>query len=317
MEEHLLIRCAAIAPCWEWLGAISVRLVREPTRPLPSGGELTLWELLKYKSQGGVRVIVLIWDDKTSHDKFLLKTEGVMRTHDEETRKFFKHSTVHCVLAPRYASNKLSIFKQKIVVSISYDLQIHLFDDVSCRSIHDLHCKIEGPAAYDILTNFEQCWRKATKWRDFRFRKVMHWHNDALIKLDRISWILTPSSLDHNDDENVHVTDEKDPENWHVQVYGYRMSLWAEHLGLIEDLFNEPQTLSCVRRINKLAEENWKACVSDEVREMKGHLMKYPIRVERDRRIRPLPGHESFPDVGGKVLGANTTLPDALTNRSP
>ncbi|KAK1299734.1 Phospholipase D delta [Acorus calamus] len=327
---------------------------------------------------------------------------------------------------------------------------------------HDLHCKIEGPAAYDILTNFEQRWRKATKWRDFRFRKVTHWHDDALIKLDRISWILTPSSLDPNNDENVHVTDEKDPENWHVQnlacekkvkidksihtaceiqvdlqsqtmemmyriigealekagmssychpqdylnfyclgkresssasnlpskshstensalklaqrsrrfmiyvhakgmivddeyvmmgsaninqrsldgsrdteiamgayqphqtwakkqkhphgqVYGYRMSLWAEHLGLIEDLFSEPQTLSCVRRVNKLAEENWKAYVSDEVREMKGHLMKYPIRVERDGRIRPLPGHESFPDVGGKVLGANTTLPDALT----
>lgn len=36
-----------------------------------------------------------------------------MQTHDEETKKFFKHSTVHCVLSPRYASNKLSIFKQQ------------------------------------------------------------------------------------------------------------------------------------------------------------------------------------------------------------
>ncbi|KAK1275790.1 Phospholipase D delta [Acorus gramineus] len=249
-----------------------VRLVREPTRPLPSGGELTLGELLKYKSQEGVRVIVLIWDDKTSHDKFLLKTEGVMHTHDEETRKFFKHSTVHCVLAPRYASNKLSIFKQQVVGTLythhqkcvlvdtqatgnnrkitafiggldlcdgRYDTPDHrLFDELDTifqndfhnptfpvntkgprQPWHDLHCKIEGPAAYDILTNFEQRWRKATKWRDFRFRKVTHWHDDALIKLDRISWILTPSSLDPNDDENVHVTDEKDPENWHVQVF--------------------------------------------------------------------------------------------------
>lgn len=38
---------------------------------------------------------------------------GVMQTHDEETRKFFKHSSVTCVLAPRYASSKLSIFKQQ------------------------------------------------------------------------------------------------------------------------------------------------------------------------------------------------------------
>jgi phospholipase D1/2 len=38
---------------------------------------------------------------------------GVMQTHDEETRKFFKHSSVSCVLSPRYASSKLSIFKQQ------------------------------------------------------------------------------------------------------------------------------------------------------------------------------------------------------------
>ncbi|KAM0946407.1 putative phospholipase D [Dioscorea sansibarensis] len=57
---------------------------------------------------------------------------------------------------------------------------------------HDLHCRIDGPAAYDILTNFEQRWRKATKWRDFKFRKVRHWNDDCLIKLDRISWIKTP-----------------------------------------------------------------------------------------------------------------------------
>lgn len=51
-----------------------IRLVREPTKPLPSGGELSLGELLKYKSQEGVRVVVLLWDDKTSHDKFFIKT---------------------------------------------------------------------------------------------------------------------------------------------------------------------------------------------------------------------------------------------------
>ncbi|KAI3762112.1 hypothetical protein L1987_52535 [Smallanthus sonchifolius] len=29
---------------------------------------------------------------------------------------------------------------------------------------HDLHCKIDGPAAHDVLKNFEQRWKKATKW---------------------------------------------------------------------------------------------------------------------------------------------------------
>ncbi|XP_057977109.1 phospholipase D delta-like isoform X1 [Malania oleifera] len=588
-----------------------VKLVREPTKPLPAGGDLSLGDLLKYKSQEGARVILLIWDDKTSHDKFLLKTEGVMQTHDEETKKFFRHSSVHCVLSPRYASNKLSIFKQQVVGTLfthhqkcvlldsqangnnrkitafiggldlcdgRYDTPEHrLFSHLESvfendfhnptfnshgrgprQPWHDLHCKIEGPAAYDILINFEQRWRKATKWRDFRLKKVAHWHDDALIKLDRISWILTPSSR-VGGDHIVRVVEEEDPENWHVQVfrsidsgsvkgfpkvvqeavaqhlicgknlkidksihaayvkairsaqhfiyienqyfvgssyywpsyknagadnlvpmelalkiaskistnerfsvyivipmwpegvptsaavqeilfwqgqtmammyhiigealenaglskefhpqdylnfyclgkreasspenssqtnqssenralglaqkfrrfmiyvhakgmivddeyvimgsaninqrsldgsrdteiamgayqpkytwtgkkshphgqvYGYRMSLWAEHLGFLEDSFREPQTLECIEHVNKIAKCNWKTYVAEGNKEMRGHLMSYPIKVSRDGKVSPLPGHEYFPDVGGKVLGASTNLPDALT----
>lgn len=51
-----------------------IKLIREPTKPLPRGGDLTLGELLKYKSQEGVRVLLLVWDDKTSHDKFFLNS---------------------------------------------------------------------------------------------------------------------------------------------------------------------------------------------------------------------------------------------------
>jgi phospholipase D1/2 len=51
-----------------------VKLVREPTKPLPSGGNLNLGELLKYKSQEGLRVLLLVWDDKTSHSKFFINT---------------------------------------------------------------------------------------------------------------------------------------------------------------------------------------------------------------------------------------------------
>lgn len=51
-----------------------VKLIREPTRPLPRGGDLTLGELLKYKSQEGVRVLLLVWDDRTSHSKLGNKT---------------------------------------------------------------------------------------------------------------------------------------------------------------------------------------------------------------------------------------------------
>ena len=46
-----------------WSVFHKVKLVREPSRKLPRGGDLTLGDLLKYKSEEGVRVLLLIWDD--------------------------------------------------------------------------------------------------------------------------------------------------------------------------------------------------------------------------------------------------------------
>ncbi|KAL6639645.1 hypothetical protein ACP70R_023375 [Stipagrostis hirtigluma subsp. patula] len=600
-----------------------VKIVRESTKPVPRGNPQTIGELLKNKVQEGVRVIVLLWDDKTSHDRFLLKTiidktvgninkneaggmqDGLMHTHDEEARKFFRHSGVHCVLAPRYASNKLSIFKQQVVGTLfthhqkcvivdtqatgnnrkitafiggldlcdgRYDTPEHrLFKDLDTvfkddfhnptfpvnkhgprQPWHDLHCKIEGPAAYDVLTNFEQRWKKAAKWK-VSVRRAVSWQHDALVKINRMSWIISPSG----DELSAHVCEEKDPENWHVQifrsidsgsvkgfpklvqeaesqnlvcaknlqidksihnayvkairsaqnfiyienqyfigssyywsshrsagaenlipielaikiarkikarerfaayivipmwpegnpttaamqeilywqghtmsmmykivadalrkeglhethhpqdylnfyclgkrevsgdvpstshsnensglrlaqkfrrfmiyvhskgmvvddeyviigsaninqrsmdgsrdteiamgayqphyswagssspprgqVYGYRMSLWAEHLGTVEECFRRPESMECVRRVNQMAEENWASYVSPQIAEMSGHLLRYPVAVDQDGRVGPVHGQESFPDVGGKVLGTHSSLPNALT----
>ena len=98
-----------------------------------------------------------------------------------------------------------------------------------------------------------------------------------------------------------------------IQVYGYRMSLWAEHLGVIEDCFCQPETLECMRKVNSIAKTNWQIYAAEEYKEMTGHLMQYPIQVNKDGKVTTLPGHECFADVGGKVLGSSTNLPDALT----
>ncbi|CAN4083496.1 unnamed protein product [Withania somnifera] len=572
-----------------WSVFHKIKLIREPTRPLPRGGDLTLGELLKYKSQEGVRVLLLVWDDKTSHDKFFINTAGVMGTHDEETRKFFKHSSVICVLSPRYASSKLSLIKQQVVGTMfthhqkcvlvdtqalgndrkvtaflggldlcdgRYDTPEHrLFRDLDTvfeddfhqptfpagtkaprQPWHDLHCRIDGPAVYDVLINFAQRWRKATKWREFKFFKktMSHWHDDAMLKIERISWILSPAfaifrSIDSGsvqgfpkridvaqaqnlvcsknlivdksieaayiqairsaqhfiyienqyflgssyawesykdagadhlipmelalkitskirarerfcvyvivpmwpegdpksitmqeilfwqsqtiqmmyqviatelksmqlvdshpqdylnfyclgnreeipgsitqtsgngdkvsdsykfqrfmiyvhakgmivDDEYVIVgsaninqrslAGSKDTEiamgayqphyAWtekqrhpRGQIYGYRMSLWAEHLGRIEECFEEPEALTCVRRVNEVAEDNWTSYTAENFTQLQGHLLKYPIHVGADGKIGPLPGYENFPDIGGKVLGNHApTIPDVLT----
>ncbi|XVE82422.1 hypothetical protein DITRI_Ditri16bG0003500 [Diplodiscus trichospermus] len=265
-----------------WSVFHKIKLVREPTRPLPRGGELTLGELLKYKSEEGVRVLLLVWDDKTSHDKFGISTGGVMQTHDEETFKFFKHSSVICVLSSRYASSKLGYFKQQVVGTmfthhqkcvlvdtqaagnnrkitafvggidlcdgrydtpehrILCDLETIFKDDFHNPTFsvgtkaprqpwHDLHSKIEGPAAYDVLINFEQRWMKSTKWKEFSllFKGKSHWSDDALIKIERISWIQSPAltvtedgtTIVPKDDPTVHVLSKDDHENWNVQIF--------------------------------------------------------------------------------------------------
>ncbi|XP_057832450.2 phospholipase D delta isoform X1 [Cryptomeria japonica] len=614
---HAILEAHHLVYITGWSIYHKIRLVKEPTKPLPEGGLLNLGELLKYKSQEGVRVLLLVWDDKTSHDKFLIKTEGVMQTHDEETKKFFKHSSVHCVLSPRYASSKLSWVKQRVVGSLythhqksvivdsqgpgnnrkltafiggldlcdgRYDTPEHrLFRDLQTdifkedyhnptfltngdaggprQPWHDLHCKIDGPAAYDVLTNFEQRWRKATRWHEFgqRFKKASRWHDDALIKLDRISWILSPKQDVPDGDHHLWVSEEDDPENWHVQIfrsidsgsvkffaknvkeaeaknlicrknllidksihtayvkairsaqhfiyienqyflgssynwpqyrnagannlipmelalktadkirnnerfsvyvvipmwpegvpngaavqeilfwqketmemmyiiisdaikdaglsetqhpqdylnfyclgnreamndnedslsnkpaenspqgqaqkyrrfmiyvhakgmivddeyviigsaninersldgsrdteiamgsyqphhtwaqlrrhphgqiYGYRKSLWEEHLGTLDASFDHPESLDCVQKVNEMAEKHWSQFTAEEVIEMKGHLLKYPVAVGADGKVGPLPGYENFPDVGGKIVGAPGSLPDTLT----
>ncbi|KAK8692036.1 hypothetical protein V6N13_075521 [Hibiscus sabdariffa] len=578
-------------PCWEdichaileahhmvyvtgWSVFHEVKLVREPTRPLPKGGNLRFGDLLKYKSEEGVRVLVLVWDDKTSHSKFFINTTGVMQTHDEETRKFFKHSSVTCVLSPRYASMRHAIqvvgtlftHHQKCVIVDSlasgnnrkitaflggldlcdgrYNTPEHrLFRDldtvykgdfhnptfssgIKCprEPWHDLHCKVEGPAAYDILTNFEQRWRKATKWAQIGRRlKRGSKLEDSLLKLDRENWTVQvfrsidsgsvkgfPKDVYQADAENlvcaknlvidksiqtayiqairsaqhfiyienqyfigssyawpsykagadnlipmelalkiaskirakqrfavyvvipmwpegvptsasvqeilfwqgqtlkmmygiigaelksmrmedshpqdylnfyclgkkeeipsdfswssscllsptgdtisaslkfqrfmvyVHakgmiVDDEyvilgsaninqrsmagsRDTEiaigacqphyTWKArkrhlrgQVYGYRMSLWAEHMQIMMDLFKKPESLECVKTVNNIAEENWKRYSCSEFKHLQGHLMKYPISVTRSGKVGTLPGSETFPDVGATTFG--------------
>lgn len=91
------------------------------------------------------------------------------------------------------------------------------------------------------------------------------------------------------------------------------MSLWAEHMHMVNDLFNKPESLDCVRMVNNIADENWRRYSKNEFMILQGHLLKYPISINSSGIVGSLPGHETFPDVGGKVLGCRSTLPDALT----
>lgn len=73
---------------------------------------------------------------------------------------------------------------------------------------HDMHSKIDGPAAYDVLTNFEERWLKASK--PHGLKKLKSSYDDSLLNLERL-----PQLLGANDQPYI---DDQDPEGWHVQV---------------------------------------------------------------------------------------------------
>lgn len=238
-----------------WSVCTRITLVRDVKRP-KEGGDMTLGELLINKAREGVRVLMLVWDERTSVK--LLKNDGLMATHDEDTGSFFRNTGVHCVLCPRNPDDGHSIIQglqidtmfahhQKILVAdckmpngdddsrrriVSfvggidlcdgrYDTQSHsLFttlDTVHRQDFHqanyqgadirkggprepwhDIHCKVEGAAAWDVLYNFEQRWRKQGG-KDFLL-PLQELHNDGIIP---------PSPVMFPDDQ----------ETWNVQVF--------------------------------------------------------------------------------------------------
>ncbi|KAG0604783.1 hypothetical protein M758_9G007300 [Ceratodon purpureus] len=247
-----------------WSVYDKVRLIRDYNRRIPPGGDLTLGELLKLKASQGVRVRLMIWDDKTSHDFTIVKTEGVMNTHDEETKNYFRGTAVRCVLASRYGASKMSWFRQKVVGTLyshhqkmtivdsgpydrrtvvsfigGLDLTAGRWDTPSHKLFssldhehkgdfrnkswtcnpdsggprepwHDWHCKIEGHAAYDVLTNFEQRWNKVAKSHD----------DYQLLNIDRRERLVGPSNrAPLSGDPLLFVTKEYDADTWQVQIF--------------------------------------------------------------------------------------------------
>ncbi|EHA8591706.1 phospholipase D alpha 1 [Cocos nucifera] len=99
------------------------------------------------------------------------------------------------------------------------------------------------------------------------------------------------------------------------QIHGFRLALWYEHLGMLDDTFLQPQSVECMRNVNKIAEGNWGVYTSDMlVSDLPSHLLSYPLGVTEDGEIMELHGMEFFPDTRARVLGTKSDyLPPILT----
>ncbi|KAK9279674.1 hypothetical protein L1049_013354 [Liquidambar formosana] len=100
------------------------------------------------------------------------------------------------------------------------------------------------------------------------------------------------------------------------QIYGFRIALWCEHLGVSnEDFFLHPESVECVGLINHVAQQNWDLYSSDTLdHDLPGHLLRYPIEVTNDGSLTTLPATQFFPDTKAPILGAKSEyLPPILT----
>lgn len=89
------------------------------------------------------------------------------------------------------------------------------------------------------------------------------------------------------------------------QVHGFRMALWYEHMGMLDNCFCHPENLECIQKVNKIAEANWDLYTREVLeRDLPGHLLSYPIGVSSDGTVTELPGTENFPDTKARVLGS-------------
>ena len=84
-------------------------------------------------------------------------------------------------------------------------------------------------------------------------------------------------------------------------------------MGEAESIFEEPQSVECVRRVRLLGEQNWEQYAADQVSDMTAHLLKYPVEVDGMGRVKPLSGCPNFPDVGGSIVGSFVSVQENLT----
>ncbi|KVH93783.1 phospholipase D alpha 1-like isoform X1 [Cynara cardunculus var. scolymus] len=88
------------------------------------------------------------------------------------------------------------------------------------------------------------------------------------------------------------------------QIHGFRMSLWYEHMGFLDDCFLCPESLNCIRKVNQISMKYWDLYCSEKLEhDLPGHLLSYPVAVTEDGDVTELPGTEFFPDTKARVLG--------------
>ncbi|RHN39261.1 putative phospholipase D [Medicago truncatula] len=162
-------------------------------------------------------------------------------------------------------------------------------------------------------------------WNAQKNRRFMVYVHSKLMIVDDM-YILIGSanmnqrSMDGKKDTEIAIgcfqsQDELEKQTNLGDVHAYRMALWYEHTNSVDELFLEPQSLECVKRMCSIGDQMWEIYSNEEIVDMEGvHLVTYPMRVTQEGYVKDLSNGVYFPDTNSLVKGKRSTLlPPNLT----
>eukprot|EP00246_Nothoceros_aenigmaticus_P012217 TRINITY_DN367_c0_g1_i2.p1 TRINITY_DN367_c0_g1~~TRINITY_DN367_c0_g1_i2.p1 ORF type:complete len:517 (+),score=110.53 TRINITY_DN367_c0_g1_i2:1151-2701(+) len=97
-------------------------------------------------------------------------------------------------------------------------------------------------------------------------------------------------------------------------IHGFRLSLWYEHAQELDEVFLDPSSLECIRKVNEVGDRLLGLYTGEEVVDLPGHLLSFPVDVTNDGAVVEKPGLEHFPDTKALIKGEKSSvLPPILT----
>lgn len=92
-------------------------------------------------------------------------------------------------------------------------------------------------------------------------------------------------------------------------VHCFRMSLWAEHIGFLDNAFLAPWQPACMRKVREKGLGNWNLYIADSPRgneDLPGHLMLFPYNVDAHGTV--VSSAEHIPDFPKIPVRGKTSL---------
>ncbi|KAG6535703.1 hypothetical protein ZIOFF_000726 [Zingiber officinale] len=297
-----------------------------PERPIPGVESVTLRELLKQKAEEGVAVLVMLWNDRT----FLPILEDI---GSAELKLFFTHHqkvvSVNASVVMVELARCVQVFRSIDDASVvgfpsdpSQAEKMGLVTSQNCtfeQSIHSAYIEAIRRAKHFIDVENQYFFGGCATWSQDQDCGCLNLvPMEITLKVaDNIrdgnrfaSYIVTPMWPEGKPESDivqgmVHWNRLTMEMMYHICGRGHR---GKEAGGQDKKVFLEVESLECVKAVGECAEELWIKFMGEEVVDLPGHLLSFPVRVDETGNMSNLTVDGLFPNTKALVRGKKWTV---------